>query len=85
MSPTMTENPSGPSLVLPKTHKNTELTRIRAGYAKHLSRAAAELSQVLYLADKARNHGCAFVDALQFVSYFIFGTILTIKPLSNSL
>ncbi|KAG8712025.1 hypothetical protein FRC09_020291 [Ceratobasidium sp. 395] len=41
-------------------------SKIRAGYAKHLSRAAAELSQVLYLAGKARGHGCAFVDSLQF-------------------
>ncbi|KAG9087523.1 hypothetical protein FRC06_002496 [Ceratobasidium sp. 370] len=41
-------------------------SKIRAGYAKHLSRAAAELSQVLYLAGKARDHGCAFVDSLQF-------------------
>jgi hypothetical protein len=82
MSPTTTENPSEPPLPLPKIHKNTERTRIRAGYAKHLSRAAAELSQVLYLADKARNHGCAFVDALQFVSYSILGMILTTQPLS---
>ncbi|QRV79502.1 conserved oligomeric Golgi complex subunit 2 [Ceratobasidium sp. AG-Ba] len=41
-------------------------SKIRAGYAKHLSRAAAELSQVLYLAGKARGHGCEFVDSLQF-------------------
>ncbi|KAG9108428.1 hypothetical protein FRC07_008447, partial [Ceratobasidium sp. 392] len=41
-------------------------SKIRAGYAKHLSRAAAELSQVLYLANKARDHGCEFVDSLQF-------------------
>ncbi|KAG8696086.1 hypothetical protein FRC08_007377 [Ceratobasidium sp. 394] len=41
-------------------------SKIRAGYAKHLSRVAAELSQVLYLAGKARDHGCAFVDSLQF-------------------
>ncbi|KDN46181.1 hypothetical protein RSAG8_04408, partial [Rhizoctonia solani AG-8 WAC10335] len=32
----------------------------------HLSRAAGELSQVLYLADKARENGCALVDTLQF-------------------
>ncbi|CAE6539818.1 unnamed protein product [Rhizoctonia solani] len=38
----------------------------RAGYAKHLSRAAGELSQVLYLADKARENSCALVDTLQF-------------------
>ncbi|KAG9108378.1 hypothetical protein FRC07_008455, partial [Ceratobasidium sp. 392] len=41
-------------------------SKIRAGYAKHLSRAAAELLQVLYLANKARDHGCEFVDSLQF-------------------
>ncbi|CCO27036.1 Conserved oligomeric Golgi complex subunit 2 Short=COG complex subunit 2 [Rhizoctonia solani AG-1 IB] len=40
--------------------------KLRAGYAKHLSRAAGELSQVLYLADKARENGCALVDTLQF-------------------
>ncbi|KAG8762583.1 hypothetical protein FRC11_008705 [Ceratobasidium sp. 423] len=43
-------------------------SKLRAGYAKHLSRAAGELSQVLYLADKARENGCALVDTLQFVS-----------------
>ncbi|CAE6431299.1 unnamed protein product [Rhizoctonia solani] len=40
--------------------------KLRAGYAKHLSRAAGELSQVLYLADKARENGCALVETLQF-------------------
>ncbi|KAB5596054.1 Conserved oligomeric Golgi complex subunit 2 [Ceratobasidium theobromae] len=40
-------------------------SKIRAGYAKHLSRAAGELAQVFYLADKAREHGCALVDTLQ--------------------
>ncbi|CAE6497321.1 unnamed protein product [Rhizoctonia solani] len=40
--------------------------KLRAGYAKHLSRAAGELSQVLYLADKARDNDCALVDTLQF-------------------
>ncbi|CAE6448860.1 unnamed protein product [Rhizoctonia solani] len=40
--------------------------KLRAGYAKHLSRAAGELSQVLYLTDKARENGCALVDTLQF-------------------
>ncbi|CAE6517893.1 unnamed protein product [Rhizoctonia solani] len=40
--------------------------KLRAGYAKHLSRAAGELSQVLYLADKARENNCALVDTLQF-------------------
>ncbi|KAF8705949.1 hypothetical protein RHS03_05077, partial [Rhizoctonia solani] len=40
--------------------------KLRAGYAKHLSRAAGELSQVLYLADKARENSCALVDTLQF-------------------
>ncbi|CAE6415454.1 unnamed protein product [Rhizoctonia solani] len=39
--------------------------KLRAGYAKHLSRAAGELSQVLYLADKARENDCALVDTLQ--------------------
>ncbi|EUC64334.1 COG (oligomeric) complex component, COG2 protein, partial [Rhizoctonia solani AG-3 Rhs1AP] len=39
--------------------------KLRAGYAKHLSRAAGELSQVLYLADKARDNDCALVDTLQ--------------------
>ncbi|KAJ1304471.1 hypothetical protein OPQ81_005618 [Rhizoctonia solani] len=39
--------------------------KLRAGYAKHLSRAAGELSQLLYLRDKAREIGCALVDTLQ--------------------
>ncbi|KDQ21263.1 hypothetical protein BOTBODRAFT_197088 [Botryobasidium botryosum FD-172 SS1] len=39
--------------------------RSRRGRAKHLSRVAAEYTQLLYHAEKARSEKCAFVDQLQ--------------------
>ncbi|KIY73086.1 COG complex component [Cylindrobasidium torrendii FP15055 ss-10] len=37
----------------------------RGNQAKHLSRVAAEYTQLLYHAAKAREHNCAFVDEMQ--------------------
>ncbi|KAG9010340.1 hypothetical protein FRB93_004179 [Tulasnella sp. JGI-2019a] len=45
--------------------EDTKDERFRGSQAKHLSRVAAEYTQLLYHAEKARREGCAFVDELQ--------------------
>ncbi|KAK1230452.1 hypothetical protein PQX77_006462 [Marasmius sp. AFHP31] len=64
------------SLLLISTNENPEMddipalnpegqTEERGNRAKHLSRVAAEYTQLLYHANKARGERCAFVDEIQ--------------------
>ncbi|KAJ3856207.1 COG complex component [Lentinula lateritia] len=52
---------------VPATSNTTENTNERSptNKAKHLNRAAAEYTQLLYHASKARSENCAFVDEIQ--------------------
>jgi hypothetical protein len=43
------------------------VNRSRTNRVKHLSRVAAEFTQMLYHVDKARSEKCAFVDEIQWV------------------
>ncbi|KAF8910351.1 oligomeric golgi complex component, COG2-domain-containing protein [Mucidula mucida] len=59
-----TEPINGPSLLsTPSTDSQED--KARGNQAKHLSRVAAEYTQLLYHAAKARNDNCAFVDEMQ--------------------
>lgn len=61
----------GASTKLSLVITNKRLTsqfRSRGGQAKHLARIAAEYTQLLYHAEKAKEEKCAFVDEVQWVS-----------------
>lgn len=51
----------------PRKQILNEYPRSPANKAKHLNRAAAEYTQLLYHASKARSENCAFVDEIQWV------------------
>lgn len=55
------------SLVI-TTNGSPRKLRSRGGQAKHLARIAAEYTQLLYHAEKAKEEKCAFVDEVQWVS-----------------
>ncbi|GJJ06410.1 hypothetical protein Clacol_000601 [Clathrus columnatus] len=53
------------SRVIQKPDESFLETRSRTNRVKHVSRIATEFNQLLYLADKARQDKCAFVDEIQ--------------------
>ncbi|KAF9033306.1 COG complex component [Hymenopellis radicata] len=55
---------NGPSL-LSSPSADSQEDKARGNQAKHLSRVAAEYTQLLYHAAKARDDNCAFVDEMQ--------------------
>jgi hypothetical protein len=55
-------------------HYNPTPIRTRGNRAKHLSRVAAEYTQLLYHASKARNEKCGFVDEIQWVILFFLSS-----------
>lgn len=53
-------------------------SRSRGNTAKHLGRVAAEYTQLLYHASKARTERCIFVDEIQWVCEVFHINILTL-------
>ena len=51
----------------------TYVSRSRTTRVKHLSRVAAEFTQMLYHVDKARSEKCAFVNEIQWVCEPLLG------------
>lgn len=58
-------------------------SRSRTDRVKHLSRVAAEFTQMLYHVDKARSEKCAFVSEIQWVCELLLHWQESIAPLTK--